>query len=84
MTCLGHSGFEKRFLLPVLPLSLNALKVLRHFQTQNFLEMRRLRLAPPRVSELEDLLHTYLVYLLEREPRSSAFLRVLKQGYTWT
>lgn len=84
MTCLGHSGFEKRFLLPVLPLSLNALKVLRHFQTQNFLEMRRLRLAPPLVSELEDLLHTYLVYLLEREPRSSAFLRVLKQGYTWT
>jgi DNA repair protein RecO (recombination protein O) len=80
MACLGGSGFEKRSLLPVLPLSLNALKVLRHFQTQTFSETRRLRLAPPLGSELEDLLYTYLVYLLEREPRSAAFLRILRAG----
>jgi DNA repair protein RecO (recombination protein O) len=59
---------------PVLPLSLRAIKVLRHFRDHSPDAVEGLRLSPELLRELERLLGGYIRYLLEREIRSSAFL----------
>lgn len=57
------------------PVSMNALKYLRHFQRSTFSEAARARLTPTLKRELEDLMHHYLIYLLERNLNTPAFLR---------
>lgn len=60
------------------PVSLNALKYLRHFQRSEYAEAARAPLPPPISRELESLMHHYLTYLLERNLNTPVFLRRLR------
>ena len=57
------------------PISLQALKYLRHFQRSNFAEAQRAHLTPQQNSEMEALMQHYLTYLLERGLNTPPFLR---------
>ena len=61
------------------PISLNALKHLRHFQRSNFQEATRARLNPALNRELENVVQHYMTYLLERGLNTPAFLRRLRK-----
>ncbi len=59
----------------VRPVSLSALKYLRHFQRSNYTEASRARISPEITRELEILTQHYLTHLLERNLNSPSFLR---------
>jgi len=59
----------------VRPVSMSALKYLRHFQRSSYAEASRARPAPEVTRELEILSQHYLTHLLERSLNSPAFLR---------
>jgi DNA repair protein RecO (recombination protein O) len=61
------------------PVSLGALKYLRHFQRSSWDEAKRAHLAPGVMRELENLMHHYLTYLLERGLNTPSFIRRVKQ-----
>lgn len=62
-------------------LSVDALKVMRFFQSSDFANASRLHLEPELSLELEQVMRHYLRYLLEREVKSVEFLELLrKQG----
>lgn len=61
-----------------IPISLNALKVARYFQTRDYDGIRELKLSPGVEAELEALLHYYITHLLERDLKSVDFLNTLK------
>ncbi len=63
----------------VRPVSMPALRILRHFQRSNYTEAQRLRLASNVDFELENLMNNYLTYLLERGLNSPAFLKQVKR-----
>ncbi len=60
------------------PLSVNALKVLRFLQDNDYGVASRLKLTPELSHEVEAVLRDYLKYLLEREVKSVAWLDTLK------
>jgi len=60
-------------------ISLNALKVLRFFSTSSISSALLLRIDPPLHRELAAIISAYLRYVLEREPRSIAFLHALSR-----
>ena len=62
----------------VQPLSLDALKVLRFFQTYEWPQVRGLRTSSELEAELERLLHRYAMFLLDRELKSPRFLREIQ------
>lgn len=65
------------------PVSMPALKILRHFQRSRYAEAQRLRLSTPVDRELEDLMTYYLSYLLERGLNTPSFVkRVRNQAAT--
>jgi DNA repair protein RecO (recombination protein O) len=57
------------------PISLNALKVLRHLQRSSYEEARKAKPSASVQAELEALMNAYLTYLLERALNSPKFLR---------
>jgi DNA repair protein RecO (recombination protein O) len=57
------------------PISLQALKYLRHFQRSSFTQAQRANLTPLLNSEMEALMQHYLTYLLERGLNTPPFLR---------
>jgi DNA repair protein RecO (recombination protein O) len=59
----------------VRPVSMPALKILRHFQRSRYSEAQRLRLSDNVDQELENLMGYYLSYLLERKLNTPSFLR---------
>lgn len=61
--------------VPLHPLPLPALKVLRFLQVEAWPRVRRLRLDTGTYRQVEGILQAYVAYLLEREPRSVRFLR---------
>jgi DNA repair protein RecO (recombination protein O) len=61
------------------PVSLNALRYLRHFQRSNYAEATRAKLNPALNRELENVVQHYLTYLLERGLNTPAFLRRLRK-----
>ncbi len=61
------------------PLSLPALRILRHFQRSNYAEAQRARLSSAVDHELETLMVNYLSYLLERRLNSPEFLRQVRK-----
>ncbi len=63
----------------VVPLSLGALKVMRFMQTREFDEIRGLNLSEGVHLELERILQSYIMYLLERRLRSVEFIRRLRR-----
>ncbi|MDX1992866.1 MAG: DNA repair protein RecO [bacterium] len=62
----------------LVPLSLNALKVLRHFQRSRFEQVRALTVPPALHTELERLMLGYLTYILERRLQSVDFIRRIR------
>ena len=62
------------------PISMNALKYLRHFQRSSFSEARRARLTPELNREIEILMQHYLTYLLERSLNTPVFLRRVRKS----
>jgi DNA repair protein RecO (recombination protein O) len=61
------------------PLSLNAFKVLRFLQDQTLAAANRLRLSASVRGELEQALRAVLVYTLERQLKSTAFLDLVQR-----
>ena len=61
------------------PLSLNALKVLRFIQRNNFDTVGRLKIDTILSLELENITRSFLKYLLERDVRSANWLDELKE-----
>ena len=55
------------------PLSVNALKVLRFFQNNDYETSSRLKMNPELSQELETAMRNYIKYLLEREVKSAAW-----------
>ena len=61
------------------PISVNALKVLRFIQRNDYNAVGRLKIDTQLSLELEDITRGYLKYLLEREVRSANWLDELKE-----
>jgi len=59
----------------VRPVSVTALKYLRHLQRSNFVEADKARPAPEIHREMENLMQYYLTYLLERRLNTPYFMR---------
>jgi DNA repair protein RecO (recombination protein O) len=64
------------------PISMPALKYLRHYQRSTFHEASRAVLAQPTRHEVESLLNFYLTYLLERRLNSPSFLHEVRREDT--
>jgi len=62
------------------PISLQALKYLRHFQRSSFNQATRAHPEPAVTREMERLMQHYLTYLLERGLNSPEFLRRVREG----
>ncbi len=60
------------------PISLNALKVLRYFQTRDYATCRQVQISAPVHREVEKVLYRHIVYHLERQLKSTAFLDLLR------
>lgn len=60
------------------PISLPALKVLRHLQRSSYAEAARAKPSKSTHTELETLMQHYLTYLLERNLNSPRFLRQMR------
>ncbi len=61
------------------PISVSALKYLRHLQRSTFIEASRAQIEPGIRQELEQILQYYLTYLLERKLNSPDFLREVRR-----
>jgi DNA repair protein RecO (recombination protein O) len=61
------------------PVSVEALKFLRHFQRSDYKEAQRARPRPEARDELEGLVQKYVTYLLERELNSPDFIKQIKR-----
>ena len=77
-----HHRYEQIDVIPPrlsLPLSVEALKVLRLWQSCDYATARRVRVDPELSRELERILHEYITYILQRELKSRAWLRELRK-----
>ena len=63
----------------VWPISVEALKYLRHFQRSTYAEAQRARPTPEVQNEVESLLQHYVTFLLERALNSPRFISQIKQ-----
>ncbi len=61
------------------PLSINALKVLRLLQNNDYTTAANLKMEPRLSLELKTVIRNYIKYLLEREVKSAAWLDTLQQ-----
>jgi DNA repair protein RecO (recombination protein O) len=61
------------------PISMKALKILRHLQRSTYGEATRARMEPSVQTEVESLLQYYWTYLLERNLNSPAFLSIVRK-----
>ncbi len=62
------------------PISMTALKYLRHFQRSSYQDAARVRLDSQLNIEIERIMHFYLTYILERGLNSPSFLRRVRQN----
>jgi len=69
----GNTSREAR------PISMQALKYLRHFQRSNYQDAARAQIPAATYVEIERLMYYYLTYVLERGLNSSAFLRRVRE-----
>ena len=63
----------------VRPVSMDALRYLRHFQRSNFEDAALAVICPAIVRELELLMQHYLTYLLEHNLNTPSFLRMVRR-----
>jgi DNA repair protein RecO (recombination protein O) len=61
------------------PLSVNAQKVLRHIQGDDYVSASRLKIDAELAREIETVISLYLKYLLEREVKSASWLDTLRE-----
>jgi len=61
------------------PISMPALKILRHYQRSSYTEALRARTTTELFGEIEALMQYYLTYLLERGLNTPAFLRRVRR-----
>ncbi|MBC8496769.1 MAG: DNA repair protein RecO [Chloroflexi bacterium] len=61
------------------PISMQALKYLRHFQRSSYQDAARANIDPKVMTEIERLMQNYLTYLLERGLNTPAFLRRVRK-----
>ena len=61
------------------PLSLSALKILRHNQRSSYEQAARPKLSPGVTQEMDDLLESYLSYVLERKLNVPGFVRQVRR-----
>ncbi len=61
------------------PISMEALKVLRHFQRSTYPGAQRAQPRPEVRAEVEAILQMYITYLLERELKSPEFLKQVRE-----
>ncbi len=62
------------------PISMNALRYLRHLQRSIYAEARRARPTPSVAAEMERILQDYLTYILETRLNSPEFLQQVRQN----
>jgi len=62
------------------PVSMQALRYLRHFQRSSYQDARRARIEPQVMAEIERLMNYYLTYLLESGLNTPAFLRRVRNS----
>lgn len=60
------------------PISVNALKVMRHLQEGDLVTLTRLKVPPSLAQELEGLTRQHIYYLLDEAVKSTAFLDMVK------
>ncbi|HLA43461.1 MAG TPA: DNA repair protein RecO, partial [Aggregatilineales bacterium] len=65
--------------LDVMHLKLPVFKILRHFSRNSWTKVKTLKIGNDDARELERILHTYLIYLLERRLHSASFLEKLRR-----
>ncbi len=75
LICPEHAEGNPR----AMPITLSAVKVLRHLQRYDFPDVQTLRLGDLLHSELEHITQQYIVYLLERRLKSVEFIRRLRR-----
>ncbi len=63
------------------PISVEALRYLRHLQRSTFADAARAQIAQPIRMEMESIIQYYLTYILERSLNTPAFLREVRRGY---
>ena len=64
-----------------IPISVDALKVLRLFQSSSFEVVSRLKVGQELSNELKAVLATYIRYLLEREVKSATWMDILSNHF---
>lgn len=62
----------------LMPISMETLKYLRHFQRSSYHDAARARAKPETQKEVETLMQAYFTYLLERELNTPGFLKRIK------
>jgi DNA repair protein RecO (recombination protein O) len=77
-----YEQIEAISLNPSFPLSVEALKVLRLWQSCDYATARRVKVKPGLSWELEQVLQKYIRYLLQRELKSMNWLKELKEELT--
>jgi DNA repair protein RecO (recombination protein O) len=63
----------------VIPISVEALKYLRHFQRSSYADASRVRPSAEVQNEAESLMQGYFTYLLERELNTPGFMKRIKE-----
>ena len=74
-----YEQIEAISLRSCIPLSVEALKVLRLWQRCDYTTAKRVRVKPELSWELEQVLHEYIRYILQRELKSLAWLKEVKK-----
>jgi len=64
------------------PVSMLALKYMRHFQRSSYKQALKADIPEKIQQEMENLLESYLTYLLERNLNSTSFLREIRDKYS--
>jgi DNA repair protein RecO (recombination protein O) len=62
----------------VLPMSLTALKMLRYMQTREFEAVSKVKVGEALHAELERILQSYVIHLLEMRLKSAEFIRLVR------
>lgn len=62
-------------------LDVDALKVLRFFQSRSWAPVAQVTVRPSTLRRVENILHRYLIFVLERQVRSTHFLRRLTAAH---
>jgi DNA repair protein RecO (recombination protein O) len=74
-----YEQIEAMSLRTSIPLSVEALKVLRLWQSCDYATARRVRVKPELSVDLEQVLHEYIRYILQREIKALAWLKEVKK-----